>query len=206
MKLARGGGHPVPYDLPESGVVIGRSQCDITFPEDMTVSPRHVSVRPQGDRVEIDETGSLNGVFVRIRGEYRLLDGDVFLIGDQFFRISLEPGRFPPEEYRLFAAPKERNVMASLIHLVEDGRDGEVIAVRALPFLVGREDGDLRYGADRFMSRKHATLKGTDKGLVLEDQGSRNGTYVQRRGPFSLGDGDLFLVGRQLLRIEAIGS
>lgn len=206
IRLARGGGQRVEYDIPERGVVIGRYKADITFAEDETVSPRHATVRPAGDYLEVEDASSLNGVFIKIRGEHRLAEGDIFMCGDQVFRVSLRPGRFDPSEWQLYAAPQEARPLATLTHLLSDGSDGAVYPVRKLPFVIGREEGSLLFGTDRFMSRKHAAIQQSGGSLVLVDLGSRNGTYVCRHGEFRITDGDVIMIGRQLLRVEAVAQ
>jgi pSer/pThr/pTyr-binding forkhead associated (FHA) protein len=206
VRLARGGGQSVEYAIPEDGIEIGRNGTGLSFPDDETVSPRHVEVKVVGPHVEVEDLGSLNGVYVRLKAECKLAEGDSFVLGDSVFRVSLKPGRFDPTEYRLYAAPLEKSVLATVSRILPNGREGEVYAVRGLPFVFGREEGDVRCGADRFMSRKHAALQNTAQGIVLVDLKSRNGTYVRRRGTLSLSEGDVFMVGRQLLRVEAVAS
>ncbi len=204
--MARGGGQRAEYDVPDRGLVVGRVKADITFPDDETVSPRHATIRPAGNLLEIEDAGSLNGVFVRIKGEHRLSEGDLFLCGDQVFRISLRPGRLHPMDWALYIAPQEPRVLATVTHVLQDGMDGTVYAVRVLPFVIGREEGHALFGTDRFMSRKHAAIQESGQGLVLVDFKSRNGTYVCRRGQISLGEGDIFMIGRQILRIETVAA
>lgn len=206
VRMARGGGQRAEYDVPDRGLVVGRIKADLTFPDDEAVSPRHATIKPAGDRLVIEDAGSLNGLFVRIMGEHRLTEGDVFLCGDQVFRVSLRPGRFHAMDWGLYAAPQEPRVVATLTHLLPDGVDGTVHAVRALPFVIGREEGSILFGTDRFMSRKHAAIQQSGSGLVLVDLKSRNGTYLCRRGQIPLGEGDIFMVGRQILRIETVAQ
>jgi pSer/pThr/pTyr-binding forkhead associated (FHA) protein len=76
------------------------------------------------------------------------------------------------------------------------GRDANVVAA-ALP-------------TDRAVSRVHALVRSTDRGLELEDLGSSNGTYlggtaIAARVPIALGQP--FVVGRTTLCvIEIEGS
>ena len=64
-------------------IVIGRSpDCEI-FLDDVTVSRRHATLVRRGDRVTIDDQGSLNGTFVNRRRveSAPLEDGDELQIG-----------------------------------------------------------------------------------------------------------------------------
>lgn len=206
VRLTRGGGQRAEYDVPDRGLVVGRIKADVTFPDDETVSPRHATIKPVGDHIEVEDSGSLNGLFVRIKGEHRLTEGDTLLCGDQVFRVSLRPGRFHAMDWGLYAAPQEPRVAATLTHILPDGVDGAVHAIRTLPFVIGREEGSLIFGTDRFMSRKHAAIQTSGSGLALVDLKSRNGTYVCRRGQITLREGDIFMVGRQILRIETVAQ
>jgi len=206
IRMARGGGQRSEYEVPDRGLVFGRLKADITFPEDETVSPRHATLKPMGDHVVLEDAGSLNGLFVRLKTEHRLVEGDVFLCGDQVFRVSLHPGRFHPMDWALYAAPQEPKVLATVTHVLANGVDGQTYAVRVSPFVIGREEGAICFGTDRFMSRKHAAIQQTPSGLVLADLKSRNGTYLCRRGSLTLVHGDIFMIGRQILRVEAVTS
>jgi pSer/pThr/pTyr-binding forkhead associated (FHA) protein len=204
VRLARGGGSATPFDVPEGGIELGQNEGGLAFPDDDTISPRHALVRPSGDTLEVEDLGSLNGLYVRLSEPYPLIEADTFVCGDSVFRVSLIPGSFGAAEYKLFSAPTEKPVLATLTRILGDGRDGEVYPVRQLPFLIGREEGDIRLGADRFLSRRHAALQAGAAGMCLADQKSRNGTYIRRRGSLRLQSGDIFLIGRQLLRVEAV--
>lgn len=69
-----------------------------------------------------------------------------------------------------------------------------------------RDDCDLCLQFDTQVSRLHARLIGLpDGGWLLEDIGSRNGTYVGKKrieGATPLEPGTLFRVGRTWLRLE----
>jgi pSer/pThr/pTyr-binding forkhead associated (FHA) protein len=71
--------------------------------------------------------------------------------------------------------------------------------------VVGRGDADISFPDDAFMSPIHARLDMRDGRLHLRDLGSRNGTWVFIDHPERLTDGDLILVGAQLLRFRRLG-
>ncbi len=76
---------------------------------------------------------------------------------------------------------------------------------RAIDTTIGRQDGDIRFPDDPFLSPLHAKLSWEQDQLVVRDLGSRNGTWVFLEGPHRLVDGDLLLVGSQVIRFRRLG-
>lgn len=75
--------------------------------------------------------------------------------------------------------------------------EGRRWALSREEFLIGRAPECDIVVADRQVSRHHARLGRTDKGYVLEDLGSKNGTHLngaQIDGPVILQDGDVIQV------------
>jgi len=70
---------------------------------------------------------------------------------------------------------------------------------------IGRTEGDLRFTEDQFLSPLHAKLSWEEGRLEVRDLGSRNGTWVFLEGPYRLNDGDLILIGSQVLRFRRLG-
>jgi len=70
---------------------------------------------------------------------------------------------------------------------------------------IGREDGDIRFPDDGFLSPLHAKLSWEQDTLVVRDLGSRNGTWVFLEGAHRLLDGDLLLIGSQVIRFRRLG-
>jgi hypothetical protein len=60
---------------------IGSVSGDFVFPSDPLVSPQHCMVEEQAGVVVLTDLGSLAGVFVRIKGQQELTDGDEILVG-----------------------------------------------------------------------------------------------------------------------------
>lgn len=206
IRLSRGGTGTTPYDIPPEGLSIGRERGEIVVGDDPTLSPHHLVLRIEGDEVVAEDAGSLNGLYLRITAPRPLSDGDLFVCGDSVFRLCRDRHVLDAERMRLFQAPAEPPVQGTVTRILEDGRDGEVYALRRLPFVFGREEGEARFASDRFMSRRHAAIQSDAAGIALTDLGSRNGTYIRCEGPLRLRDGDILLIGRQLLRIEAIAQ
>ena len=70
---------------------------------------------------------------------------------------------------------------------------------------IGRQDGDIRFPDDVFLSPLHARISWEQDGLVVRDLGSRNGTWVFLEAPHRLLDGDLLLIGSQVIRFRRLG-
>ncbi|CAN5339679.1 hypothetical protein BH09MYX1_BH09MYX1_61680 [soil metagenome] len=76
---------------------------------------------------------------------------------------------------------------------------------------IGRSEGDVVLPEDRYLAPRHARLKREESGLTVRDLGSPNGVFlrVRRAGPSETGesplrDGDLILIGQQVLRFEVV--
>lgn len=70
---------------------------------------------------------------------------------------------------------------------------------------IGRLDGDIRFPDDVFLSPLHAKISWEQDTLVVRDLGSRNGTWVFLEAPHRLLDGDLLLIGSQVIRFRRLG-
>ena len=66
---------------------------------------------------------------------------------------------------------------------------------------IGRENCDLTYPDDGLLSPHHSSVDLVEGRVFLKDLGSRNGTFVKQRKDTEIGDGDTFLVGRELFRL-----
>lgn len=75
------------YPIGDDGVVIGREVGDILFADDGFVSGRHAAIRLENGKPVLEDLGSSNGTFRRIRTETRVADGDLLLMGQQLFRL-----------------------------------------------------------------------------------------------------------------------
>lgn len=77
------------FPIPETGIHLGRERGDVLFPEDGYVSGLHCRLSFEGGRLFLTDLGSSNGTFVRLREEADVRSGDVLLMGQQLFRVSM---------------------------------------------------------------------------------------------------------------------
>lgn len=94
---------------------------------------------------------------------------------------------------------------ATLVLLDDAGTKGAKHPLVGEETTVGRAGADISFGDDPYLSPIHALFIWKDNKLTMRDLGSRNGTWIFLDGPHRLVDGDLVLVGSQLLRFRRLG-
>ena len=77
------------YPIPESGLHLGRERGDVLFPEDGYVSGLHCRIAFQEGHLFLTDLGSSNGSFVRLSSETEVFNGDILLMGQQLFRVTI---------------------------------------------------------------------------------------------------------------------
>jgi pSer/pThr/pTyr-binding forkhead associated (FHA) protein len=126
-------------------------------------------------------------------------------------RVSVEIVRSaPPAEAPVSAstegiAAARRDGQPRLALLDDEGNVARVYVLERGEAIVGRGDADIRFESDPYMSPLHARIDQRGGQLSLRDLGSRNGTWLFIEQPTRLTDGDLILVGSQMLRFRRLG-
>jgi pSer/pThr/pTyr-binding forkhead associated (FHA) protein len=77
------------FPIPEMGLHLGRERGDVLFPEDGYVSGLHCRIAYQNGELYLTDLGSSNGTFIRLLNQTEIHDGDILLMGQQLFRVSL---------------------------------------------------------------------------------------------------------------------
>lgn len=191
------------FPLDRDEVVCGRTEGDIRIPDDPTVSPRHARFVQSGGALRIEDLGSVNGTYLRIREPRRLAPGQEIRLGHQLLR--LEPLARPPAAEERGVRPwgtKDPGYRFRLSQLLEGGGLGEIFPLREGENGIGRDAGEVTFPADLFVSARHARIDVAGVEVTLADTGSSNGTFLKIAGAADLSPGDLLLVGGQLLRVE----
>jgi pSer/pThr/pTyr-binding forkhead associated (FHA) protein len=190
-------------------MVIGRENCDLTYPLDTLLSPRHASLVLQDAQLVLTDLNSQNGSFIRQRQDSEIVPGDIFLLGRELFRFvtqSLDESssKASPEGTMMWNVPKltKGPLTAKLEHIK---LNGEVVAEFKLDkpeTTLGRTTGDLVFKDDPYMSGTHARIVAQPGRFLLQDLRSRNGVYRRLRGETVLIDGDEFFMGEQLFHVD----
>jgi len=197
---------------PGSVVTIGAKTGQLRFPNDRFISDPHARCRRLGDRMEIADMNSRNGIYTRIKGQVHVYPGDMFLMGQHLLRLANLPTEVPvqdPGESEWFGTPCSPP-WGRLVLVGAGGVESNIYDLRDQSVVIGREDCHIAFSDDRFMSRRHAkvelrTVSGSI-GVFLEDLGSANGTYLRVRNQVTLSEGDMLRIGDQMLRFSRTPS
>jgi pSer/pThr/pTyr-binding forkhead associated (FHA) protein len=77
------------FHLTRPDMVLGREIGDIIFSEDEFMSRRHAQVSYRSGRGHLEDLGSSNGTFLRLRGPHGLSSGDLIRLGDELLRFEI---------------------------------------------------------------------------------------------------------------------
>ena len=133
--------------------------------------------------------------------------GAIVLCGREVLRYEKVDGdeRAPQSLVRhgvaLFGSPP-REPWGRLLQLLPSGGVRDVRHLHDDEAILGREEGDLVFSDDAFMSRRHAQIAWDGQRAMLADLGSSNGTFLRLNGPTAVKHGDHLRMGDQLFRIE----
>ena len=192
------------------GVKIGRPEKATKFAELSSMAVKHMRIGLDGDRLVVEDLGSVNGVYVKINRSVDLVPGSRFRVGSQVIDFeAAEP--FPPAETLVGEDGEawwscDLDAAAYLQFLRTDGRPGLRIPITKPDVtILGRESRsgkpvDIALPSDEWASGRHAQIRRDGDRFYLEDLGSRNGTFLQLKGVSEILPGDILLVGRVLLR------
>jgi pSer/pThr/pTyr-binding forkhead associated (FHA) protein len=89
--------------------------------------------------------------------------------------------------------------------LTDDGDVEREIPLARGEIVVGRGHGDVQFDDDA-ISPEHAVLTWKDNALHVRDLGSSNGSWLYILAPQALTDGDVLLIGSQVIRFRKLTS
>lgn len=101
--------------------------------------------------------------------------------------------------------PARTDLTIAIVLLDDTGHPTKRYERRAIDTAIGRQDGEIRFPDDPFLSPLHARISWEQDQLVVRDLGSRNGTWVFLEQPYRLHDGDQLLIGSQVMRFRRLG-
>jgi pSer/pThr/pTyr-binding forkhead associated (FHA) protein/RNA polymerase subunit RPABC4/transcription elongation factor Spt4 len=207
LTLIRGDGDDgVSFTLAGHEHLAGRGDCPISFPDDPFLSPIHANFVYADNQLVVRDHDSLNGVYVRISTATVLPNGSTVLVGEQVLSVAPAPlpEDLPDAEGTYYSASMVRTASLEIRQNLRGGQIGWVHRVEGDTVSIGRENNDINFPEDPFISGRHAELRIAGGVLSVTDLGSRNGTFVRVHGERVLKHGDYVFVGQQLLRVEIV--
>ncbi|AKF82137.1 hypothetical protein MFU01_65700 [Myxococcus fulvus] len=202
IRVVRADGGPESVVRMQRDTLTCGQQGDIPLPDDPFIMPVQMRFFFSGARLAVEDVGGANGVFVRLRQERELSPGGELRLGRQRLVLEPIPTATPgPGGTQVWGSP-DPGYRLRLIQLLEGGLKGAAYPLREGDNLLGREQGDLTFPTDGFVSGRHAVLQVRQDRLTVRDVGSSNGTFMRLAGPTFVDNGDHYLIGRQLLRVE----
>jgi len=206
IAVRRDGSDGESYALMGEQIDIGRTEGDLRF-DDAHLAERHARISLRAGQYVITPLETRNGVYIRITGPVDLQDGSYVLVGKQVLRFETVPDAEktvrPAVEHGmiLFGTPL-KSPWGRLRQLTSAGTSRDVYHLTRSDLILGREQGDIVFSDDEFMSRRHALLQFRGNRAMISDQGSSNGTYVRLTGQHPLDPGQMIRLGDELLRFE----
>lgn len=207
LTLIRGDGDDgVSFTLAGQDHLAGRGDCPISFPDDPFLSPIHANFVYADNQLVVRDQGSLNGVYVRISTAIELRNGSTVLVGEQVLSVAPapQPEDLPDPEGTYYSASMVRTATLEIRQNLRGGQIGWVHRVEGDVVTIGRENNDINFPDDPFISGRHAELRIAGGVLSVTDLGSRNGTFVRVHDERVLKHGDYVFIGQQLLRVEIV--
>jgi pSer/pThr/pTyr-binding forkhead associated (FHA) protein/RNA polymerase subunit RPABC4/transcription elongation factor Spt4 len=207
LTLIRGDGDDgVSFTLAGQDHLAGRGDCPISFPDDPFLSPIHANFVYANNHLVVRDQRSLNGVYVRISGTTEVENGSMVLVGEQVLSVdpAAQPADLPDTEGTYYSASMIRPASLEIRQNLRGGQIGWVHRVEGDLVTIGRENNDINFPDDPFISGRHAELRIAGGVLSVTDLGSRNGTFVRVHDERVLKHGDYVFLGQQLLRVEIV--
>jgi pSer/pThr/pTyr-binding forkhead associated (FHA) protein len=193
-------------DLHGEEVRLGRDSEVEALASDPFLSPLHASITYEQGQFHVHDRGSLNGVFIRVRDEVEIMDGDEIRIGQELLRFEvMKPAAVKaasPKKARKGGSP-DSGAWARLSLVAGPEQTSRAFVCATDEVTIGREIGAILFRDDGFVSGKHARIVRQGDRYALRDLNSSNGTYLRMRNEsLPISRGELILMGQQLFRLH----
>jgi pSer/pThr/pTyr-binding forkhead associated (FHA) protein len=194
------------YPITAEQFDVGRSEGELLF-DDPHMAARHARITYRNGQYVVVPLESRNGIYIRIHQPVELVDGDHVLLGKQVLRfevpLDIEKTLRPAVEHGMvFFGTPAKAPWGRLRQVTAAGTSRDIYHLTRSEVTLGREQGDVVFSDDEFLSRRHAQLHYRAGHVTVLDLGSSNGTFVRLRGQHLMMPGELIRMGDELLRFE----
>ena len=188
-----------------SAMLVGRLEGDLVFSHDPKLQPLHARLSVSDGQLFVEALRNAP-VFFSLVGPYRLEDGDVIRMGEHQFEFhacvnEIESAAATGMRFRELIGMLRRSP-AEFVSLDEQRKKRYPIAEEQVTW--GRTDATYVFVDDPRMSRSHAKVYYRGEDFILEDMGSRNGTFLKVRNKTPVPAGGMLSMGGQLFRVTRV--
>ena len=141
------------FPLEREETTCGRTEGEIRLADDPAVSPRHARFLRRGGTLEVEDLGSVNGTFLRLRRRTALGVGEEVRLGRQLLRLEPLPRPASPaagQAARPWGSP-DAGAHHRLTQLLDGGGAGEAFPLAPGDNQLGREAGQVVFPGDRYV-------------------------------------------------------
>jgi pSer/pThr/pTyr-binding forkhead associated (FHA) protein len=203
--------------LDKDTTTIGRKPDNDIVIDNQAVSGHHASIKAEGDKLVLEDLGSLNGTYLNSQkvSKVELFNGDVVLIGVHTLQVTADKNRVGTEtknftvrgrsmdETMVIAPDYQKKMIAAADKTIPEPLGGFVILEgstehREYEFkervsAIGKEDGSAIKLKGLFAPKLVALINRRKEGYFITPSGGKelkiNGKTIERR--YDLKDGDL---------------
>lgn len=211
--------------LDKESTTIGRKPDNDIIIDNQAVSGHHASITVEGDRLVLEDLGSLNGTFLNGQkiSKTELYNGDVVLIGVHTLNVTSEKNRsqetrgfavrgrsmdetmvIAPDDQKKIVAAADKNLPEPLggFMVVEGSTEKKEYELKERVSSIGKEDGSAVKLKGLFAPKLAALVNRRKEGYFITPAGGKelkvNGKTIDRR--CDLKDGDLVEVANLKLQ------
>jgi len=171
---------------------------------DTHLDSSHAVIVPESDGVLVEDLGTMNGVYLRITKPVALEDGARLRLGRQVLVFRELQAALASQPLARDLSSPNPGVWGRIDVMLGPGIAGWAQALTTSIVGLGRDGVEIPFADDPFVSRHHCSIRRSPGGPMIEDLGSTNGTFKRLplidRVPY----GSLLLLGRTLLRVDAV--
>jgi hypothetical protein len=172
------------------------------FDADAYLDPDHAEFTASHNGLIVESSRSLNGVYIKLEGRSELQHRDFFRVGQELLLFEDLPEPTPTLDGTERMGSPNPGYWGRVSVMVSPTQSVAAFPIRDEGVQIGREEGEITFPEDGYVSGSHCRIFGDDDGIFLEDLGSSNGTYMRVRSGQLVRPGTLVLIGQQLFRVE----
>ncbi len=205
--LNRDGSQGAEYPLAGEFVDVG-ADGQVRF-EDPFLAPRHLRLWREGEVLYAIPLDRINGTFIRLTEQTKLESKATLLLGRELLLYETLPAEEVEIEQaiqhgvHIFGSPV-RDAWGRLDQVLPNGCVRDIRHLIGVEVIIGREEGDVVFADDEFLSRRHASLHWRDGACFMQDLGSSNGSFLRIRKRTQLTSGTQLRFGDQMVRIDIL--